>query len=545
VRENPFGGYHIHVILSDIAGSVLRGATQLDQLAPPDAPRLAGMSVFEDVVVLDLQGGQSLVLHVTDPAAAGSVLFFYRANGVLWRAVPLEQLNPGWVLGQYHFRPDLAKFDARLARIRQRFAPPQKWSSPTFWRTGGWQGAVVYTAQGLVGRVWAWQHTPDLTQPTVVTPSTAQVEAVPETPSPEIQALSALQERGVAKVTYQVGGLHLVLTYVERIGLAAAVDRRCPRQGGLSEGVVLTILVVNRLLAPCALSNVAAWVKKTGLHLLLGISNPDLLNYDRLADALLAVYPHWQEIAAEVTLQAVERFRLQVEMVHYDLTSVFFHGDYAGSQWVEFGYSRDHRPDRPQACPELVEGSTSAWQPPPTGRWFCPAAAMSTPAPPTTPRRPSLPTTNSTASSSAATSWSPATASCKARATCWPLPGLTVAFWGRWIGRRTCGQWSPTARTRSSSLCPSAASGPDMPSRPPSVTCASRSKRSFQTQSSNRSEPGASGRENGARRPNSGTPTSESEPPSSWTQLARQRMRPGASAASGTMKPSSIGCVTI
>jgi hypothetical protein len=348
VRENPFGGYHIHVILSDVAVSVLRGATQLDQLAPPDAPLLAGMLVFEDVVVLDLQGGHSLVLHVTDPAAAGSVLFFYHANGVLWRAVPLEQLNAGWVLGQYRFRQDLAKFDARLARMRQRFAPPKRWSSPTFWRTGGWQGAVVYTAQGLVGRVWAWQHTPDLTQPGVVTPSTAQVEAFPEIPSPEVRALSTLQERGVEKITYQVGGLHLVLTYVERIGLAAAVDRRCPRQGGLSEGVVLTILVVNRLLAPCALSNVAAWVKNTGLHLLLGISDPDLLNYDRLADALLAVYPHWQEIAAEVTLQAVERFQLQVETVHYDLTSVFFHGDYQGSQWVEFGYSRDHRPDRPQ-----------------------------------------------------------------------------------------------------------------------------------------------------------------------------------------------------
>jgi transposase len=348
VRENPFGGYHIHVILSDVVVSVLRGATQLDQLAPPDAPQLAGMSVFEDVVVLDLQGGHSLMIRVTDPAAAGSVLFFYHANGVLWRAVPLEQLNPGWVLGQYHFRPDLAKFDVRLARMRQRFTPPRRWSSPTFWRTGGWQGAVVYTTQGVIGRVWAWQHTLDLTQPGVVTPSTAQVEAFQAAPAADVQVLSTLQEQGVAKVTYQVGGLHLVLTYVERIGLATAVDRRCLRQGGLSEGTVLTVLVINRLLAPCALSNVAAWVKNTGLHLLLGIFDPDLLNYDRLADTLLAVYPHWQEIAAEVTLQAVERFQLQVETVHYDLTSVFFHGDYEGSQWVEFGYSRDHRPDRPQ-----------------------------------------------------------------------------------------------------------------------------------------------------------------------------------------------------
>ncbi|MEA3345924.1 MAG: hypothetical protein U9Q78_06760 [Chloroflexota bacterium] len=35
-------------------------------------------------------------------------------------------------------------------------------------------------------------------------------------------------------------------------------------------------------------------------------------NYDRLADALLAVYPHWQTIATEVTRRAVEAFQLPV-----------------------------------------------------------------------------------------------------------------------------------------------------------------------------------------------------------------------------------------
>lgn len=109
VRENPFGGYYLHMILGDVAGSVLRGPTQLDQLAPPGARLLAGMSVFENVVVLDLQGGPGtpwvLVFHVTDPAAAGSVLFFYHANGVLRRAVPLERLNPGWVVGPVSLPP--------------------------------------------------------------------------------------------------------------------------------------------------------------------------------------------------------------------------------------------------------------------------------------------------------------------------------------------------------------------------------------------------------------------------------------------------------
>ena len=348
VRENPHGGYHIHVVLHDSSSPVLGGETCQDGLAPPDAPVLVGMSVFEDVVVLNLQGGRGLVLYVTDPLASGSVLFFYHANGRLWRAVPLEQLNPGWVLGQYHFRSDLGKFEARLARMRRRFAPPKNQSSPTFWRTGGWQRAVVYTAQGVVERVWAWQHTPDLTQPHVVTPNPAQVEACQDAPPADVQILSALQERGVEKVTYQIGGLNLVLTYLERIGLAEAVDRRCQRDGEMSQGMVITVLVVNRLLAPCALRQVAKWVKDTGLHLLLGIADPDLLNYDRLADALQAIYPHWQEIAAEVTLQVVERFQLAVETIHYDLTSILFHGDYEGSSWVEFGYSRDHRPDKPQ-----------------------------------------------------------------------------------------------------------------------------------------------------------------------------------------------------
>ena len=126
------------------------------------------------------------------------------------------------------------------------------------------------------------------------------------------------------------------------------MDRRCARAGQLSQGTVIAVLVLNRLLAPCALSNIAAWVARTGLHLVLGIPDTALLNYDRLVDALLAVAPHWQAIAVEVTLQAVTAFGLHVETVHYDLTSLLFNGAYTASAWVEYGYSRDHRPDKPQ-----------------------------------------------------------------------------------------------------------------------------------------------------------------------------------------------------
>ncbi|MEA3345927.1 MAG: hypothetical protein U9Q78_06775 [Chloroflexota bacterium] len=62
------------------------------------------MSVFEDCVLFTLQDGEAIVVHVNDPQAAGSVVFFYHADGTLWRAVPVERLNPGWVGATYRFR---------------------------------------------------------------------------------------------------------------------------------------------------------------------------------------------------------------------------------------------------------------------------------------------------------------------------------------------------------------------------------------------------------------------------------------------------------
>ena len=346
VVENPGGGYHIHVRLKErgmAAGSLLNPRATM----PSSAPVLAEMSVFEDCVLLALRDGNAIVVHVNDPAATGSVVYFYRTDGCLWRAVPLEQLNPGWVWATYRFRGDLRKFDVRLARMRSSPARPSRRTRPTFWVTAGWQGAVVCTLMGLVWRVDRWQHSP-ASELQIAIPGDEQAERLSQAHPADVQQLLAVREQCEEKVTYQIGGLNLLLTYVERIGLVKAVNRYCIRQGDISEGTVIAVLVINRLLSPRPLSRVAEWVDDSGLHLLLGIADPEMFNYDRLADALLAVYPHWQDIAAEVTLQAVEEFGLKVDTIHYDLTSVFFHGQYEGSDWVTFGYSRDKRPDKRQ-----------------------------------------------------------------------------------------------------------------------------------------------------------------------------------------------------
>ena len=126
-----------------------------------------------------------------------------------------------------------------MACIRGHLARSTRRSHPTLWATGGWIGGVVYTATPLVWRIEKWQHSP-LTTPTIAVPDEDQVQALEEYP-PDVQMLLTLQEEGVQKTTYQLGGLTLVLTYVERIGLAAAVNRYCQRVGAISEGTVITV----------------------------------------------------------------------------------------------------------------------------------------------------------------------------------------------------------------------------------------------------------------------------------------------------------------
>ena len=348
VIENPNGGYHIHIQLNERRPDTTRNwLLNPCPAMPPSTPVLVEMAVFEDCILFTLQNSEVIVVHVNAPSAAGSVVFFYHSDGTLWRAVPLEQLNPGWVLSAHRFRSDLRAFDTRLARMRSRPARPSWQTRPTFWVTAGWQGAVVYVPLGLVWRIHNWQRS-SLPKPQIATPNGEQSERLSQARPADVQQLLVVREQCEKKDTYQIGGLNLMLSYVERIGLVETVNRYCPRDGDISDGTVVAVLVINRLLSPRSLSRMGEWVGDTGLHLLLGIADPKALNYDRLADVLLAVYPHWQTIATEVTLRAVEVFQLKVDTVHYDLTSVFFHGEYEGSDWVTFGYSRDDRPDKRQ-----------------------------------------------------------------------------------------------------------------------------------------------------------------------------------------------------
>lgn len=104
-------------------------------------------------------------------------------------------------------------------------------------------------------------------EPQIVVPNEEQVERLSQVHPADVQQLLAVREQCEEKVTYQIGGLSLLLHYVARIGLVEAVNRYCPRDGDISDGTVIAgadsvsaVLVINRLLSPCPLSRIAQWV---------------------------------------------------------------------------------------------------------------------------------------------------------------------------------------------------------------------------------------------------------------------------------------------
>lgn len=146
------------------------------------------------------------------------------------------------------------------------------------------------------------------------------------------------------------GALALVAHYLERLGLAAAVDRALPTHGRarLSHGEVIAALVANRLCDPRPLYDIRGWADEQGAHPLLG-TPAALLNDDRLGRALDALERVIDEVKGALCLRALERFGCAPARVHWDFTSVSVFGAHEGSALIRFGHSSDRRAHLRQA----------------------------------------------------------------------------------------------------------------------------------------------------------------------------------------------------
>jgi len=146
------------------------------------------------------------------------------------------------------------------------------------------------------------------------------------------------------------GALALVARYLERLGLAAAVDLALPTYGRaqLTHGEVICALVANRLTDPRPLYDIRGWADDYGAHPLLATPGA-LLNDDRLGRALDALATVVEQVKGSLCLRAAERFSCRPARIHWDFTSVAVYGAHEGSALIRFGHSSDRRAHLRQA----------------------------------------------------------------------------------------------------------------------------------------------------------------------------------------------------
>lgn len=148
------------------------------------------------------------------------------------------------------------------------------------------------------------------------------------------------------------GHVAAVLGLARSIGLPALLDRRPSRARELA-----VALVVARVLAPASKLATAGWLDDTTLARRLGIDGAaDENELYAAMDWLLARQPRIEAALAR-------RHLAPGALVLYDLSSTYLEGRHCAL--ARFGYSRDHRPDRPQiefglltderGCPVAVE----------------------------------------------------------------------------------------------------------------------------------------------------------------------------------------------
>ncbi|HEX9543236.1 MAG TPA: IS1634 family transposase [Streptosporangiaceae bacterium] len=150
-----------------------------------------------------------------------------------------------------------------------------------------------------------------------------------------------------------LGGLPVVASFLDQLGVAAIIDGLCPiRDVALAtHGQVIEAMIASRLTSPTPLVRVIDWAREWAAGHCFGIA-PEVLNDDRPGRALDAIAPELDQIAGTVGIAAIQQFGLDVSRVHWDMTSISLYGacPEADQEYAtpKFGHPKDRRRDLKQ-----------------------------------------------------------------------------------------------------------------------------------------------------------------------------------------------------
>lgn len=140
---------------------------------------------------------------------------------------------------------------------------------------------------------------------------------------------------------------------LETLQVREIINHRCPTAAEVDHGTVALVLILNRLMAPRLLYQVADWLARTVLVYTLGVSaaktwaiSVEPFNDDRLARTLDAISQHSRDIWQDVVHRALVQAGIDLSFIFYDLTAFVVHGEYTNSQHVDFGFAHNTPMDK-------------------------------------------------------------------------------------------------------------------------------------------------------------------------------------------------------
>jgi len=139
-----------------------------------------------------------------------------------------------------------------------------------------------------------------------------------------------------------LGAIPILIPIIQRLKVVSIINRYCPSNSDVSEGVIALVMVFNRLMSPRPLYKVADWMTETILDETLGIS-ADKFHDRRLGDFLDNIHTHSDNIWKDIVHQAFQRYNIPLKFIHYDITSLYFEGVYDDADMLDYGYSRDKK----------------------------------------------------------------------------------------------------------------------------------------------------------------------------------------------------------
>jgi transposase len=151
------------------------------------------------------------------------------------------------------------------------------------------------------------------------------------------------------------GDVWLACKLWHALGLDRWFENHMPRgRENVPWDVMAAVLVIARLCEPSSELHIAEdWFRRTALDDLLGLPAAKV-NEDRLYRALDRLLPHKDALEQHLKERLGTLFKLEYDLLLYDVTSTYFEGQAQGNTLAARGYSRDHRPDCKQVCIGLV-----------------------------------------------------------------------------------------------------------------------------------------------------------------------------------------------